>query len=191
MNDINFRANHIKNVNILKQSATKYKPHKISLVEMDLNSRKDINSIKATSEFWDNSFTVITYEQMNSIYNKHKSPKGFHVYALTTQKTNFKKIKPSCILGVLEFLEDTSSGNKIEVLQTNPSYIKSDKNILPKFKHIGQELVNYIINKYPDKDIYLNPSKLSVGFYKKLGFDWDPQYKYQNRLFYGSKKHDC
>ena len=170
MESINFTANRIKNVNIARKYYNSYKPCRVSLVEMDPANQKDIDAIYKITDKWDESFTAFTYDDMRTVKANPELKSQLHVYALTTQNSDFDKIKPSKILGVAEIVERYSDGNKIEVLQTNPDFIKGSFNEKPKFKNIGKQLVSFVKKAFGDKPLYLNPTCTAVPFYEKLGF---------------------
>ena len=170
MDSINFTANHIRNVTIAKKYYNKYKPCKVSLVEMDAASKRDMKVISDTADKWDISFTCFTYEDM---VKAHSDPDEFDklkVYALTKQKSNFDKMRYSDILGVIEVRKGYEDGNKIEVLQTNPKFIKEKRNPFPVFKRIGEKLTKYVKREFRKDPLYVHPAKTAIPFYEKFGF---------------------
>ena len=183
MDSVNFTANHIKDVNIARRYYNQYKPCKVSLVEFDPTNKKDIDAIYKTTDRWDESFTAFTYDDMREVSKNRSLLPDLHVYALTTQTTNFDKIKPSKMLGVIEIVEKYTNGNKVEVLQTNPALIKRNDNKKPRFKHIGEQLVSFIKEKFSDKPLYLNPTLSAIPFYEKQGFKRVP-HKEKNNFFW-------
>ncbi len=187
MDSINFTANHIKNVSIARKYYNKYQPCKVSLVEFDPTNKKDIDAMYKTTDKWDESFTAFTYDDMRTVNEKKELLPNLHVYALTTQKSGFDKINPSKILGVVEIVEKYTDGNKVEVLQTNPSHIKNFENKTPLFKHIGKRLVSFVKKKFNDKPLYLHPTKTAIPFYEKLGFKRVPT-KEKNNIFWVTPK---
>lgn len=181
MDSINFTANRIKSVKIPKKFYTRYIPSSVSLVEMDVLNKNDIDAIYQTTQKWDSSFTVFTYDDMRKVSDKKQLIPYLHVYALTTQRSGFDKLKTKNILGVAEVVENYNDGNKVEVLQTKPLYIKSSENKKPKFKHIGKALISYVKEKFSDKPLYLNPARSAVQFYEKQGFKNMPE---KNNVFW-------
>lgn len=182
MDSINFTANHIKNVDIARKYYGKYKPCKVSLVEFDPINKNDVNAIYKTTDNWDASFTAFTYDDMRNVNENKELMSNLHVYALTTQNSNFQRMVSSKILGVVEVVNTYSKGNKIEVLQTNPDMIKDSFNKSPRYKHIGQALVSFVKEKFSDKPLFLHPTKTAVSFYKKLGFEFDSKIEKNNTM---------
>ena len=183
MNEINFTANYIKNVTIQKRYYNKYKPHTVTLIEMDSKNKHDIDAIYKTANLWDTSFTAFTYDDMRGL-NKNIDTEKLHVYALTTQKDNFHKPTASKILGIAEIYEMGSTGNKIEVLQSNTDHIYNKYlNKTPRYKHIGKTLLNFVKENFSDKDLYLTPTKTAVPFYEKEGWIWKGFNKLKNLMW--------
>lgn len=170
MDSINFTANHIKNVNIAKRYYNNYKPCKVALVEMESTNPGDIKAIEKTANKWDISFTVFTHQDMLEAQKNEELLPKLKVYALTKQKNNFEKMNYSDILGVIEVVKKDDPGTKIEILQTKPSFINDKHNKKPAFTHIGKNLVNYVKKEYNKEPLYVNPTKVAVPFYEKLGF---------------------
>lgn len=170
MDSINFTANHIKNVNIAKKYYNSYKPCKVALVEMDPMNRKDVEAIGKTVKNWDITFTEFAYEDMIQAREDKELLSQLHVYALTKQKSNYDKMKSSDILGVLELKQRYEDGNKIEALQTKPVFMNDKYYKVPKLKSIGKKLVKYVTKEYKDEPLYVNPARVAIPFYEKLGF---------------------
>jgi len=187
MDTVNFTANHIKNVEILKKCSDKYKPCEVALVELDACSQKDRNTVDGINRIWDYSFTAFTYDDMVKFSESNYLADRLHVYALTTQKGKYEKVTPKKILGIVELIEDTCSGNKIEVLQTKPTLLPDMKHPNPKYKHVGNQLISYLKDRHLNRQLYVNPTKTAVEFYKKQGFEWQPGFEYRNRMWIAPK----
>ena len=170
MDSVNFTANHIKNVTIAKKHFNKYKPCRVSLVELDAANKNDVKVISDTAGKWDISFTCFTYEDMIDAQANTEAFDALKVYALTKQKTDFDKMKYSDVLGVIEVKKDYKNGNKVEVLQTNPKFIKEKFNPLPAFKHIGKRLTKFVKEEFGTKPLYVHPTRKAMPFYERLGF---------------------
>jgi hypothetical protein len=103
------------------------------------------------------------------------------------------------VLGMMLTLDQFDNESKyIACLQTNPKDITSDNktnretlfrildHIVPKaknknmppHKHIGQALVEYVIDENPEKTIQMDSVKEAFGFYDKLGFKFNPTSHY-------------
>ena len=184
MTPISFTANYIRDVNVLKHTKEGYSSCDVSLVEMDPFDKNDVKAMNTVDEKWKDSLTVFVTDNMES-YPEYKDimPK-MHVYALTSQKYNFKNINPSKMLGVMEVTKGHKGGNKIEVLQTKPNAINDSRKPNPKYKHIGQELVRYAQKRYDNKPLYVHPAETAVEFYEKQGFTKVPGYEQFNVLWY-------
>lgn len=170
MDSINFTANHVKNVTIAKKCFNKYQPCRVSLVELDPANKRDVKVISDTADKWDISFTCFTIEDMLAARSNSEALEKLKVYALTKQKSGFDRMKYSDVLGVIQVKKGYEDGNKIEVLQTNPKYIKDQKNKFPAFRHIGKKLTKFVQKEYSEAPLYVHPTRFAVPFYEKLGF---------------------
>lgn len=189
MSDINFGANHIKNVNISKRYYSKYKPCKVSLIKMDTNNEKDMRAIDKTAILWENSLTAFVHDDIKKSIRKNNTAEHIQVYALTTQDKNFDKLNPKKILGMMELIDNHANDKKIDVLQTNTDYIFNKKiNNKPLYKHIGKKLIQYVKKEFSDKNnIIVHPVKTAVAFYKKMGFRWMESRCYNNEMWIPKK----
>ena len=171
MDTISFNARHIKNVTIAKKICNEYKPMDVALVKMNVNNKKDIDAIYRTTDEWDGSFTAFTYDDMKKAVTNKLLKDNIHIYALTTQKNNYRNLNHEKILGVAEVLSYEGNSNKLEVLQTNPLYASNicHKNDL-EYKHIGNTLLDHVKSEHNDKDIYVVSVESAVNFYKNAGF---------------------
>ena len=166
MNEVSFKANYIGKVSVQKSYYKKYKPFDVSLVKMNPSNESDIRAVLKTTSLWDDSLTAFTYDDM-------KKNISTDIFALTTQKNNLKKPLASKILGLIQLSDNPKGGKRIDVLQTNPKYIHNKVlNDSPKYKHIGQTLVEFATTKFSDENFYAHPTKSAVPFYKKQGFRW-------------------
>ena len=125
--------------------------------------------------------------------------KGTHIYAVTTQKHSFDKINPKKILGFAEFNAEERF-NEIATLQTKPNCVSENygnqtllllkrgickllgiKEKKPKqpYKNIGSSIVNTLKQMYNDKPMELIPADKARSFYRKYGFDMDPNCIYR------------
>jgi len=171
---ISFKANPIYYTRIakLENNSTKPKPYKVSLVELDYENLNDIKSLKETSELWDNNetFAFKIYQKFSECYYKYQREQKYRVLALTQQSKNFNQLSPTQILGLLMIDIRNSLENNIYVdfLQTHPEHKTFSQT--RTFNGIGRRLMEYIIEKYKNKNINLFPSDNSSDFYQKLGF---------------------
>jgi hypothetical protein len=185
---VSFTANKIKDVEIQKYNGSQYVPEKASLVEIN---KSDSEAVHRVANTWDTDLTHTI-----SAYVDHGRKSGFNVYALTNQKQHFTDLEPKNVLGMIMTFDQPDKKNKyIACLQTHPEDISvkynSERDVFFKvldyfmfpearknrrvrpYKHIGQALVNYVIEENPQKTIQLDSETGALGFYEKLGFKYN------------------
>lgn len=167
INSINFKAKYLSNPAIkVRQPNGRYRVKNAALVKIS-NTKNDANSLKNLSDLWDYGPNFIQSMLIDYYYRTDYEDKA--VYVLTEQNKDFRKLNPKNILGFVEITKEEKLNHyKINYLQARPDSVKSKKK--RPFKGIGNALMEYIINHYKDKKIYLNSVDEAINFYKKLGF---------------------
>lgn len=166
MNQINFTANYIHSVKIKKLEGSVYKPFEAAFTEIDLNNKRDLFSLKETSDNWGECFAEDIYQDAckeTSLGYKN------HIFALTSQKNNFDTLSPEKILGLVEFHEKKDNTNKIEFLQVQPDCVSCQFG-KANFKRIGSAIIKSLKILYPDKPIKLHSVIDAKKFYQKHHF---------------------
>jgi len=168
---INFTANQVHQTTIpRKLSWRNYADSAISIVELDSKNDADIDAIIKTERNWTNNGGQYIHHFCRDFVENHRyvDIEKEHYYALTTQNADFNKLNPKNILGVLMFSESKNFENEITWLEVDPATRKSaGRN--REYKEVGKRLVEYILNKYKEKDIFVQSAKDAIKFYKKLG----------------------
>ena len=188
MTPISFTARYIRPANIKKLDGDTYKPHVVSLVEMEAS---DIPVIERVAFNWMQPVSDQLSKEADSI-----GKEGRHVYAITNQGDKFEKLNPDNILGMMMFQEHKSSKthNTIEFLQVNPmdmspnygsslgrkfnkivSFIFGFKK--PEHKHVGQSLLDSAKDMFSEKPIDLFAVDKALDFYFHNGFKRIPGFK--------------
>ncbi len=168
MNNINFKATHINSINIFKREGTNYKPFEANFVEFNQGNKKDLFTLKETSDLWGDCYALDIKEHFkNDDFQKEKK----HVYGLTTQNENYDYIKPNNVLGVVEFIEKDDC-NKINLLQVSPDN-QAYQFGRPDYKKVGTAIVESLKQIYDSKPIKLHSVFNAKGFYEKNGFTQD------------------
>lgn len=181
MTPINFTARYIRPANIQKLDGNTYKPHKASLVEMELSDRQAIERV--AYDWMEPLAEKISEESVNI------GRGGTHIYAVTNQAEQFEKLNPNKVLGMMLFRETPffETHNVIDYFQVSPDAISpsyGDKNnkILTKImdlifkpkknehKHVGQALLDSVKDMFGDKPIELYALDEAKSFYIKNGF---------------------
>ncbi len=151
---VNFRAKFVQRTNLPDS-------REVSFVEINPKSSADVEAMKKLSNEWyDANYAKNIYEDVVNLSSKRPRIAS-RVFALTSQKENFKNIESRQILGIAEM---TAVNNRttpyLEYLQVDPLMKKSG---------VGTSILN-VLKKMHDS-IELNSAVSSVGFYKKNGFE--------------------
>lgn len=141
-----------------------------TLVELNKNDEKDLNTILKLSQEWDkqdkNNNVGNIYSQAISDYEGFTDiPTQQHFLALTSQKGSLEKLDAQQIHGILS-VTDSDFERQINWLQVEPHNKYSSP--VRKLYQIGSVLVEHIINS--KKPTYVESAIEAVGFYKKLNF---------------------
>lgn len=170
--DIYFGANFIHNVHIQKLNKIgEYKPFQVSLVEIDITNEEDINALSTIHKKWKKTSLITFINYLAITMRGDKSwQKDKRIYALTTQKENFKSLIPNKILGVASLNINDTKKIHIEALQTKPRYIvdQSQGKQNPKIKGIGSAIISSLKNMFDEINLFSTDEAL--GFYAKNGF---------------------
>ena len=103
---VNFTANYIgpKTINRLAENGD-YKPYDVSLTELVTNDANDNETLNEIVLDWNkkNGHYLTSFQR----YFQKETPdfEKWHFYALTTQQSNFEKLEPNSVLGLMFFME--------------------------------------------------------------------------------------
>lgn len=168
---ITFKAQYIKSAEILAQNYNRdYTPYRASIVELNPKSKNDLISLNRTNMEWDNCETMADFitATFNTIHEYESNPNDERFFALTRQKDNYNQLDECHILGLVHTKRNPNNKLKIEYLQTNPD--TSYTSFIRSFKHVGEALVKFVIEFFPDKEIFLNAERSAIPFYEKIGW---------------------
>lgn len=143
----------------------------VSIVEIDRHNFEDMHALGTTSTTWTEKgaqFLGTMYENALHGYT-YKDVMKDHFLALTTQTSDFEKLEPNKILGVMQFAETRNPENEILFLEVNPETCRTF-NFIRQYKKVGTRIIDYVKSKYSEKDIYVRSARNAVKFYKKNGF---------------------
>lgn len=186
MYPINFTANYVDTVNILHRNKNNEKKNKeVAVVELDKQLSADRGVMLDVASLWQKgdkhnyAWDVLDVMERDTHPNVEKE----HFIVLTTQKSNYKKIDPKKVLGVMAFDERYFDEYSIEWLQVKPGYAYSSVKDNRKYFHIGQALIDYVKNNYKSKPIYVSSAVDAVNFYIKNKFVPYDVFGYSLRYF--------
>jgi len=215
MLNISFHGTLLKEVTIKKlNNDGKYKPTKANFVELD---HDDYTAIQEISEKWEGSKSGMKIVISESILEPHDIMKkkknellpltkgmnkndiqtflsskipGIHIYIVTTQADNLKKIDSDKVLGFIELYSSQDICN-ICTVHVRPDCISEkygnqlynmlkkgfynlfkikDKTPKRPYANIGDTIITTIKNMFYDKKLTLIPLNDAKGFYRKHGF---------------------
>ena len=166
---LHFGAKFIKNVNIQKYNSKShlYSNTKANFVKFEPENQSDINAIVSTAKAWkDQTFAGAIAQRAMYIVNGILNKDTNHVYVLTTQQSNLKKMKPGKILGMAHMSCEPEE-NELKFFQVNPKqkYGASKR----EYKHIGTGILNSLKELYKNS-IELSSTYQAAEFYEKQGF---------------------
>ena len=174
INNISFKAKYINSdaVKIHKPYSTGYIPRKVDYVELDINSKTDVDAVAKIGEKWNygDSFAQAIAKNMKFDSLSHKYPRK---YFAIVEEGCAEKLKPSDILGIAEITEQNNSKEVyLDLIQVIPCYTNDGSN-LPEthIKNIGTTLMRNICKTFCYKDIKLQAIRTTKYFYEKLGFE--------------------
>lgn len=182
MSNISFQGNYITSVNILKRNSFYiFKPHTVSVVEVDTLNKRDISALRNIENSWAEPFSDMISDDAQ-MFTKHSENNLFHrFFVLTNQKDNFHNLKPDEILATTEICAyPTSKKINIDALQVNPNHKYHAKH--RNYKNIGSAFLDAIKLIFKNKAITVQPTPSAFPFYIKNKFH--PIYKNSKNLLF-------
>lgn len=173
VNNLNFRAKHLSNVNIDKLNSKngKFEPEEVSLVEFDPKNMFDTMAICYTPRNWprEQFASAIAYQAMLMSENPYEDEPN-SIYIMTQQKDNFDYLDDSKILGLAEIEKENKGVYRLNYIQTDPEK-SSLINSRSEYKNIGKKMLDFLKTKYTNSTIKLNAANNTVAkWYEKNGF---------------------
>ena len=161
MNNVNFTGTYIRPATVYKNS----EPVRAAVIEL---GKSDVKSVQRVADRWDSWITNL----ITAKFYEPQMPKDKKFYALSTQSSDFQKVKPSEVLAFFE-VDDNGAKYTLEYLDVNPRYRKNPNIVGKKRKgisKIGQACVEFVRSKFATKketDLYAIDGAKS--FYERLG----------------------
>ena len=164
---------NVENVGKAVKNRHGYSNRQVSFVKIDPFNSGDIKALEYAAKCWENDkFALNIYYVACALRNKSEYYKGNEVYALTTQSSDYEKLKDTDILGLVRVspLEDKSMF--IEHFQVDPGLVN---NLQPKYKGVGTAILN-MLKRLNDKiSCFPSSEKSVIDFYTKNGFKKYPE----------------
>ncbi len=170
----NFKAKYISTAKINKLSGIIYKPINVPVVYFDRKNSNDIQTITKLIDLWKDNTYIKHLLDNCAPYEK--------IIGITLQKSDFEKIAPSSILGVLQYYNEKSDDfigiSRFQVRQD----AKYNNGKPRKYAHVGKKLIKALMPFTEGKDLSLFAAIGAVKFYEKLGFKHDEENYFTMRL---------
>lgn len=175
---INFTASYINQAQIKEKypNSSKFQEKSASLVELSMLDKNDVKTLEELSYDWgDTSYATNLHDLAKYVISKGRSDLNTKILAITTQKDNFENLKPSKVLGLVEYTQKEDNSARINLLETNPehTYYSNDR----EYKNIGKSLIKGVIEHSKADKVTLHSVSSAKYFYKKLGFVQNPDKK--------------
>ncbi|MBR6301324.1 GNAT family N-acetyltransferase [bacterium] len=169
LNSVSFGAKFVRNANIEKliPGTADYAKSKVSFVRIDPDNLGDIKALAEVASCWEHE------KFANTIYNRAKSLRESafdlksKVYALISQRDNFKRLEPANIMGLVEVEEYAPKSIRLNHIQVNPQYIYLET---PPVRGIGSAILRRLKDIYSQIILNSLPESSVRHFYEKNGF---------------------
>lgn len=166
---ISFTANYITSTSIQKIDDKAHPNKDVAIVEFNPTSKDDLAALEDLNYTWDSKILPDLYLSFYDTFLSSGVDCSEKYYALTTQKDNFKKIQPECILGVVQVNDDKVSDSiEIDYLEVNPDEQYGSE--FRRYKHVGKALLSSIFKLFRDKQVAkVYALEEAIPFYSALG----------------------
>lgn len=174
INNINFRAEVVREVPILKKTLQNdYKDTSANLFEYDINNPDDMQKIKEISKL--PGFALYGYEIYQSLLSSDSNIMTKHCFVLLNDaKDATSELNNDNVLGLFTFREmkEEERPDEVELFITNQQFRtrwyrkERDK----QFSHIGQGMAKALQTIFTKKSIKCYSEAGAVEFWKKNGF---------------------
>ena len=188
---INFKANYIQPITIMKRENKSYVPYEAALVEFNPKDELDLNTIKDISLSWEeNSFAGWIHQNaFKRLF--YQSNNKDHIYGIVKPQESYEKVQTKNVLGLADFSEDDNL-TELNYLQTHPDNLSSKYPISTpmtiwqiikkslcgskffskkrEYKNIGSAMLNFLkdVSDYRIMGVYAD--KNAIDFYKHNDF---------------------
>ena len=161
---LNFKATFVSPCSVY-QNKQKNNPIEGSIVEIDVDSKKDEKAVKNAVDKWfkKDSFGYYVYKDLIKIKEGELNRNFDKIYAITLQQYAFDKLDNKQIIGLAEVTK--TGGNEVELnfMQAKP--------IPKKYTNVGRSFIDLLKNMDFVDIIKVKASYLSANFYEKMGFE--------------------
>ena len=167
---VSFGAKPINDITIKKYDRKKKDfiniPVKFVMLESD--NRSDIKVLDKIANQW----AKADYMRRIATASHWMNELPISIYALTTQKDKFEKLKSSKILGFAEMRknENFPDYDWLHYLQVKPEAINTQKGENKTYQYVGTSMINSLKRIYRNISLFSADSPYVENFYRKNGF---------------------
>lgn len=176
-NSVNFTAyymNYRPTVRKLTSQSNNYENATVSMVEIDLDNKKDLSALEDISRTWESAMLMNNiYSEAYEVSQNDELKENYRFYVLTNQKSDFENLKPEEILTVCAIETENEDNAFIEYLQVKKDFKESEQ-----YKMLGTAMVEGLKNYYSRINLYSVPSESVMDFYERNNFKHMPHSKY-------------
>ena len=171
ISSVTFGAKYLNSVRIQKynKQLKKFVPYDVNFVRIDGANRNDLDVLDNIAKTWSNAKYLQTI--VTAAHWMDKKPDAqIKVYAITTQRGNFDKLRPHNILGLAEMTKDDDFENSylLHRLQVKPEEPDRRHTKMKKYKRVGSSMLKALKNEYDSITLYAEEG--TEAFYKSNGF---------------------
>ena len=137
-------------------------------VKLEPDNRSDIRVLDEIANQW----TGADYIRKIATASHWMNEVPISIYALTTQKDKFDKLKPSQILGCVEMRKDKNfpKYDWLYYLQVKPEAMNTEKGKNKGYQYVGTSMIKSLKKIYHNISLFSADSPFLENFYRNNGF---------------------
>lgn len=167
---VSFGAKPINNITIKKYDKKQkdFIDVPAKFVKLEPDNRSDIRVLDEIANQW----TGADYIRKIATASHWMNEVPISIYALTTQKDKFDKLKPSQILGCVEMRKDKNfpKYDWLYYLQVKPEAMNTEKGKNKGYQYVGTSMIKSLKKIYHNISLFSADSPFLENFYRNNGF---------------------
>ena len=173
VDSVSFGAKPINSVKIKKydKNIKNFVDFPATFVKLEPNNYFDIKAADVCASKWKDA----KYIQKIATASHWMESVPLSIYAVTTQKNKFNKLKPNKILGFVEMRKDENRPiyDWLYYLQVKPQAINVNNSESKSYKHVGKSIIASLKKIYKNISLYSEDNDNIEKFYQSNGFIQD------------------
>ena len=187
IDSVSFGAKPVSSVIVQKfnKKTKNFEDCLVNFVKLEPNNKSDIKAVDKVAQLWKGA----KYIQKIATASHWMGKVPINIYALTTQKDKFERLKYSKILGLAEMRIDDKRPNFdwLYHLQVKPNAMNVNNLGEKTHKHVGTGILKSLKKVYKNICLYSEDSPNIEAFYKSNDFKNDyisiRRYFWTNNIF--------